>query len=341
MNKNNDNCFIIKENNKNFLIQIIDKFSELFSIMKNDSIKKFYKNNNNNKNRCDIMFNELMKQISQFFLVLVNRIETNNEDVILKINEFYENIFYKIINEIKLINDISFLKEINELYSKVLENIIITLFMELSPITYAYLYEKENNLKNIENKLLKMINIGCYQINEETKDNINKLLNEPINKLFIINLFSICKFQSKEEILEIINKSKLINIKEKEFTYKYIHFKKRLTSLLIKKLNENLIIYRNEYENKKEEIIFCLDKIKNLDVFPELIEKENLNNDDKIKIDTIENKKIHIFYLYQNIIELICIGDKDIQIIIKDIMLQAFDIIKNKIPPLPEIFSDK
>ena len=190
-------------------------------------------------------------------------------------------------------------------------------------------------------KLLKMINIGCYQINEETKDNINKLLNEPINKLFIINLFSICKFQSKEEILEIINKSKLINIKEKEFTYKYIHFKKRLTSLLIKKLNENLIIYRNEYENKKEEIIFYLDKIKNLDVFPELIEKENLNNDDKIKIDTIENKKIHIFYLYQNIIELICIGDKDIQIIIKDIMLQAFDIIKNKIPPLPEIFSDK
>ena len=341
MNKNNDNCFIIKENNKNFLIQIIDKFSELFRIMKNDSIKKFYNNNNNNKNRCDIMFNELMKQISQFFLVLVNRIETNNEDVILKINEFYENIFWKIIDEIKLINDISFLKEINELYSKVLENIIITLFMELSPITYAYLYEKENNLKNIENKLLKMINIGCYQINEETKDNINKLLNEPINKLFIINLFSICKFQSKEEILEIINKSKLINIKEKEFTYKYIHFKKRLTSLLIKKLNENLIIYRNEYENKKEEIIFYLDKIKNLDVFPELIEKENLNNDDKIKIDTIENKKIHIFYLYQNIIELICIGDKDIQIIIKDIMLQAFDIIKNKIPPLPEIFSDK
>ena len=58
-------------------------------------------------------------------------------------------------------------------------------------------------------------------------------------------------------------------------------------------------------------------------MFPELIE----NND---------NKKIHIFYLYKSIIELLPIENKEIQIHIKNIMLQTFDIIQIKIPPLPK-----
>ena len=90
---------------------------------------------------------------------------------------------------------------------------------------------------------------------------------------------------------------------------------------------------------KQEEIIFLLKEIKNSEVFPELINKDYLNDNDKKEKN--KNKKIHVFYLYQNIIELLSIENKDIQILIKDIMLQAFDLIKNKIPELPPIFSDE
>ena len=154
-----------------------------------------------------------------------------------------------------------------------------------------------------------------------------------------MNLFSICKIQTNQEILDIIKQSKLKNIQESEFINKYINFKKRCSSLLITKLNEILKEYKNENKDKQEEIIFLLKEIKNLEVFPELINKDYLNDNDKKEKN--KNKKIHIFYLYQNIIELLSIENKDIQILIKDIMLQAFDLIKNKIPELPPIFSDE
>ena len=133
----------------------------------------------------------------------------------------------------------------------------------------------------------------------------------------------------------------LKNIKEEDFIKKFIQFKIQLTTLLIIKLNENLIEYKNDYENKKNEIIFLLKKINNLEVFPELVEKESFNDNDN---DNEKNKeinsirKIHIFYLYQNIIELLSIENKDMQILIKDIMTKVFDIIKIKIPPLPKFF---
>ena len=332
--KNEGNCFILAEKNKNFLFEIIDKLNSLFVNMKNDIIKEYL---NNNKN--DIMFIDLIKQISQFFLVIINKIEINYDEVISKIIEFYQNIYDQLMNELKVINDISFIMEIKDLYNKVHQSIIISLFIELSPLIYGCLYEKEKDLKNIENKLLKLIYAGCYRINENKKDNIDKIINDSINKTFITNLFSICKYQTNQEILDIIKQSKLKNIKEKEFTNKYINFKKKCISLLIYKLNEILKEYKNAYQNKEEEIIFLLNEIKNLEVYPELIESKNLM--DNLNILKNTNKKIHIFYLYQNIVELLSIENKNIQILIKDIMLQVFDMIKNQIPKLPQIFSEE
>ena len=113
--------------------------------------------------------------------------------------------------------------------------------------------------------------------------------------------------------------------------------KKKCISLLITKLKEILKEYKNDNEKKKEEIKFILNEIKNLEIFPEFIVK---NNDDESK-DFINNKKIHILYLYQNIIELLPIENKDIQLLIKDIMLQAFDIFQNNIQKLPTIFQEE
>ena len=169
-----------------------------------------------------------------------------------------------------------------------------------------------------------MIQIGSNKINNNIKDNIDKKINESSYKIFITNLFSICEYQSKQEILDIINKSKLKNIKEEEFIKKFIQFKIKLTTLLITKLNENLKEYKDDFENKKEEIIFLLNKINSLEVFPELVEmKDNNFNDNENNKEKNIKRKIHIFYLYQNIIELLSVENKDMHILIKDIMIKA------------------
>ena len=229
------------------------------------------------------------------------------------------------------------LKERIDIYNKFIQVIIHSLFIELLPIIFACFYEKENEVENITNKLLKLIHVGCYKINNSTNENIDKQVNESTNKIFITNLFSICKYQSKQEILDTINKSKLKNIKEEEFIKKFVEFKIKLTTLLITKLNENLKEYKDNYQNKKEEIIFLLNNINNLEVFPELIENEDIKDNDNNK-ENNPKRKIHIFYLYQNIIEFLSIENKDIHLLIKEIITKAFDIIQAKIPPLPNFF---
>ena len=334
INKTDGNCFFLKEKNKSFLFKIMDKLNGLFDNMKNDIINEYL---NSHKNKNDIMFNVLIKQISQLFLAMINKIDIIYDEIISKIIYFYQNISSNIFIESKSMNENTFIKEKIDLFNMVQQNIISDLFIELQPLIYAYLYKQKQNLKDIENKLIKIIYEGCYKINENAKDNIDEIINKSTNKVFIMNLFSICKIQTNQEILDIIKKSKLKNIQESEFINKYINFKKRCSSLLITKLNEILKEYKNEDKDKQEEIIFLLKEIKNLEVFPELINKDYLNDNDKKE----KNKKIHVFYLYQNIIELLSIENKDIQILIKDIMLQAFDLIKNKIPELPPIFSDE
>ena len=172
----------------------------------------------------------------------------------------------------KKVEDISNNNEIKNIFTKFFQSLINSLFIELSPLIYACLNEREDILRNIDNKL--------KQINE------------------------------------------------KEFFLKYMNHKKKCFSLLISKLNQNLNIFKKEYEIKKEEIIFLLKEIKNLEVFPELIEKN-------------ENRKIHFFYLYKNIIELLPIENNEIQILIKEIILQVLDMIKNNFPDLPEFHLDK
>ena len=85
INKNSDNCFILKENNKNFLFQIIDNFHELFKAMKNDNIKQFIIDSKKSNKKIEIMFNDYMKLISKFFLLLVNNIEVINDEIIIKL----------------------------------------------------------------------------------------------------------------------------------------------------------------------------------------------------------------------------------------------------------------
>ena len=72
--------------------------------------------------------------------------------------------------------------------------------------------------------------------------------------------------------------------------------------------------------------------IKNLEVFPDLANNIESNNEN---INLMKNRKVHILYLYNNIVDFILIDNKDIKLLIKDILLLAFNGIQ--LPSLENI----
>ena len=334
-----------KESEKEIFFDIFQKLNLLFQEMKNDNIVEFFIKNN--KNKIEVIFIDFMKSISKYFIALINKVEKSNTEIINKLIEFPLGLYGKCLEEIKFIKDKTYIKELNDIYSKMINVINEFLFIDLLPFIYAILNEKEKEkeLQNIENKLLKMLYFGCEVIKIDTKDNnnIDKTINETINQLFIKLLFKISKYQSKEEILNYINKSKLMkNIDENIYMSKFIKFKKKCSSLMISKLNNLLKQLKKEYEIKKEEnndlvakIVSLLNEIKNLEVFPDLMNIEDKNKE----TDKYKNKKIHLLYLYQSLIEYILVDNKEIELLIKEILIQVYNGIQ--LPPLQNIIFEE
>lgn len=338
VNKSKDN-YLIKETGKKMLFDIFNKLNLLFQTMNIDNIREFFIKNN--KNKINIIYIDFINLISKFFYEIINVIEKNKDDeeIIMKIMQFYQGKYDQYIKEIKLIKDNDDIKELIEIYTKISENILQFLFVQLLPFINVIFIEKENELKKYNNNFLKMLYFGCVKSDKE-ENNVNILINEEINQIFINILFNICKYQSKEEILNYINKSKLVqNINQNKYINTFINFKKKCSSLLISKLNSLLIEYKKEYDSLKKEdiapkITIILNEIKNLEVYPDIMYiEEDITNNKEINI--YKNKKIHIYYLNKTIIELILIDNKDIQLLVKDILLQVFNEIQ--LPPLQNI----
>ena len=341
LSKNKDIHFILTEKGKKKLFQIFEKLNSLFNEMNNNTINKYFINSKNK----EMEFIDFIKLISKLFFEIINNIDENSEEILSKIIQLFENIYELCIKELKLIKEEKNIKEIVEFYKEIIKSIIQFLFIELLPFIYVILNEKENEIKNIENNLLKMLFMK-YDKGNEGQNKTYEIINEIINTAYIDCLFIICKYQTNDEIYNYTNKSKLIKIMNKnKHLNNFINFKKKCTSLLISKLNDILNEYKKKYENKKGEnivskIILLLNQIKNLEVYPDLIIiKDNIENDNE-EIDKFKNKKIHILYLYNVIIDFISIDNKDIQIIIKEILLIAFNGIE--LPPLQKIsFNEK
>ena len=352
MDKNKDSCLILKDNGKDILYKFFEKFISLFQTLNNDNIIKYFTNNNKTK---DIIYNDFITLINKFFISLINKIESNNDEILLKIIQFTHTIYEQCVKEIKLIKDTKNVKEINAIYLQIIDNIIVFMFIELLPFIYTVLNEKENELQNIENNLLKMLYFGCDKIiNSENMNDASKIIKEEINNTFINHLFNICKYQSNDDILSSVTQSKLIEkINKDQSIFKFINFKKNCTSLLITNLNDKLSQYKKDYENKNKEdislkIISLLNKIKDLEVFPDIInikDNKEKNDDNNIEnnngqLDKNKNKKIHIFYLYNTIVDFIIIDNKEVHLLIKEILLLVLNGIE--LPPLQKIsFEEK
>ena len=337
INKNDNICFILNEIGKNYLLEIFEKLFFLFHSMNNETIiEKFI----NNEKKLEVIFIDFINLICKLFLGIIIKMEKNSEEILMKIINYSKMIYDKCINELKLISEEKYLNKIIEIYGKIIERIINFIFIDLLPFIYAILNKKNNEIHNIEKELLKMF---CFEYNKDNKEKYisYKNINEIINKLFIERLFIICQYQTNEEILNYIKiKNSKNNIDEKLYINNFINFKKLCTILLIKKLNSILKEYKVEYENNNNKdliskIIFIFSNIKNLEIFPNLANvKENEN------INQYKNRKLHIFYLYNNIIEFILIENKDIKLLIKDILFTAHNEIQ--LPTLQNIsFEDK
>ena len=335
LNKSKDNHFILKEKGKNELLHIFEKLNLLFKEMNNTSINKYYINSKNK----EIEFIGFIKSIKNLFLAIINKADENSEEILSKIIQFSQNKYDQCIKEIKMLKDENNLNDIIDLYKEIIKNIIQFLFNELLPFMYMIFNQKENEIKSIEKQLLKMLYI------ENDKNIVEKKnIYEQINEAFIDCLFAICKYQPNEEVLNYTEKSKLI-INKNIYINNFINFKKKCTSLLISKLSNILNEYKKKYENKKEEkislkIVLLLNQIKNLEVYPDLMILKDKTEAEKESNDNIKfkNKKVHLLYLYNSIIDFISIDNKDIQIIIKEILKIAFNGIE--LPQLQKIEFD-
>jgi len=336
-----------KKNEKEIFFDIFQKLNLLFQEMSNDNLIEFFIKKNRDK--TEVIFINFIYSIIKYFIALINKVEESNTEIINKLIEFPLGIYEKCLKEIKLIKDKTYIKELNDIYSKIINEIIEFLFIDLLPFIYAIKNEKEKEieLQKIENKLLKLIYFGCDVIKIDDKDNnnnnIDKSINETINHLFIKLLFKISKYQNEEEIFNYINKSKLMkNIDKNIYMSKLINFKKKCSSLMISKINNILKELKKEYEMKKEEnndlvpkIVSLLNEIKNLEVFPDLMNIEDKNEER----DKYMNKKIHILYLYPSIIEYILVDNNEIKLLIKDLLIQVYKGIQ--LPPLPNILIEE
>ena len=306
--------------------------------MNNDNIVEYFIKSNNK----EIAFIDFIKLINKLFFVILNKIEENNDEILYKIIQSSQNIYDHCIKEINLLKEEKYIKEIIDIYVEIIKNIIQFLFNELFPYILVILNEKENEIQNLENQFIKML-----FIENKINNNMNTVINEMINKALIFSLFDISKYQTNEEILKYINKYKdFQSINENKYICNFTNFKKKCTSLLISKLNNILNEYKIEYENKKDnnvlsKIILLLNQIKNMEIFPDLMNIEinkngdNNNVDNKEEMNKYKNKKMHLLYLYKSLVNYILIDNKEIQLIIKEILLMVFNGID--LPPLQKI----
>ena len=162
-----------------------------------------------------------------------------------------------------------------------------------------------------------------------------------LNQFFINELFKLCKYKTKEEIINLISNYN-IKIDEEKYVQNYIYISKILTNLLIKKTIDILKKYRED-ENKSGdmplnrgrifEITSLLNNVKELEIYPNFnnIEKNGFQN--KIEEEHIINekitksKKIHLFYIQPILNDFIYCKENLIKSFVKDIFNEIANII--------------
>ena len=187
---------------------------------------------------------------------------------------------------------------------------------------------------NIQNKLLKLLDIESN--NDDKKDNSDNNSSElfSIKQMSLENLFNVCNFKNESELQKEFNNENNNKNEEKiDSIQKYIDIKKNISKvflpILFKTCRDKIDEYveseknNNNKNNLKEEILMILDGLKNLDSY--CSELNNISENEIIK-SAAKNKKGHLFILHHHFNKLILSKSDDI----KKKIYEIFEVIANQ-----------
>ena len=287
-----------------------------------ESLIKFNKNNQN-KNK-QLLFEEIIFEFINIISSILD--EITNESIWLKIIECFESIFKQ--------SFIGFCS-VQRIYQQDIIKSSIDIEMQIINFNVNQLIPKSISLSElIQTKLLNLLDLGCNL--EYTSFNNNLF---EIRKICIFNLFDICQYHSISEIKQLHsqkydekNIDNFVNIKIKIAKMCTPILIKRLEGLLKKFLEDeiksgDMPLSRNRINEMKD----ILEKIKNLDLYPDFItyNKNNFTNNNNTEQKSLDNitfidvisksKKIHLFFLQPILSDFILTKEKEIKVLIRDI----------------------
>ena len=201
---------------------------------------------------------------------------------------------------------------------------------------------KKNDIyEKIQKKLIHVIKLISDTFYDNNDNNYGDTSFISLSQYFINELFKLCKYKTKEEIINLVTNYN-IKINEEKFVQNYINISKILTNLLIKKVIDILKKFRED-ENKSGdmplnrgrifEITSLLKNVKELEIYPNFndIKKNGCQNDNKKELLINEmitkSKKIHLFYIQPVLNDFIYCKENSIKSLVKDIFNEITNII--------------
>ena len=328
-NNNNNN----KNNNKNYA----NNFDINSYITNNNTIN----NENDNiinieteKNKIYIWkySNDILIQILTY--IITNKNNNNNTN---NLNE----IFSSLISSYDLIFNQTSYQNIQKNYK---ENLIKSIQeMEIDIIQFIVKILLPHSLyinKELQMKLLNLLDMGSnFNYSNSNNSNYNSSNGNnndtsSISKVCISNLFELCRYKNKDDLIKELNSNNNNSITNNDYINIKIKIAKMCTPILIKRCKEILKKYMEDEiksgsmplsRSRLEDCKFVLEKLKDLEIFPndenEDNVKENNNNNknnDDIKVLINKKRKSHLINLLPLLSDFITTKENEIKIIVKE-----------------------
>ena len=351
---NDKKIFGINKGEKEIIYKYLGKIKDLINLRNNNEIFENLINSNLNKNfnirdeiNIDKYLENFIKIIDEIFQNFFKNIEDENisnktstneiindiYEIFLQTLELFEILFKQSIIGYKDIKESNHFILMNGIFQKM--DIISSDFIMNKMLYYIqliHLYEKNDLFEKLEKKLIHIIKI-ISDISYENNINDGESSFISLSQNFINELFKLCKYKTKNEILTELNALN-IKIDEEKFVKNYIKTSKFLTNLLIKKIIAILKKFREDERKIGDmplnrgriyEIISVLNNVKDLEVYPNFndfkkIESQIINKEEIAIFDSISNsRKIHLFYIQPILNDFIFSKENSIKNIVKEI----------------------
>ena len=191
--------------------------------------------------------------------------------------------------------------------------------------------------KELQMKLLNLLDMGSnfnYNSNNTSynSSNGNNNVTSSISKVCISNLFELCRYKNKDDLIKELNSNNNNSITNNDYVNIKIKIAKMCTPILIKRCKEILKKYMEDEiksgsmplsRSRLEDCKFVLEKLKDLEIFPndeneDNIKENNNNNNDDIKVLINKKRKSHLINLLPLLSDFITTKENEIKIIVKE-----------------------